>query len=237
MGEWVRGAGGQRFAHVFNEDKHVVHLKAPTHGGGLKFDLGWDPGYRTGSVVIMWQHPKTEAWYVVDEIVVQNSTTNDVCTKLLGMGYNSGNIRSICMDPRDNKKRSTSEQTDGDIVYKRMGIRPKNKHVGERSGELHVRLDALEDMIKNDRFFINDKILPKSREQLGLVNSLHRFATKKMEEAPEQFTDKPTRDTNERWKHPIDAVHYVLMHYERGVYARVVRNPAKAQIKPVKSGA
>ena len=237
MGEWVRGAGGQRFAHVFNEDRHIVHLKAPPNGAGLKFDLGWDPGYRTGSVVVMWQHPKTGAWFVVDEIVIQNQTTNDVCTTLLQMGYNAGNIRSICMDPRDNKKRSSSEITDGDIVFKRFGIRPKNKHVGERAGELHVRLDALEDMIRDNKFFINDKILPKSREQLGLVNSIHRFATKKMEKSAEQFTDKVTRDTNERWKHPIDAVHFVLMHYERGVYARVARNSAKSQIAPGRSGA
>ena len=32
----------------------------------------------------------------------------------------------------------------------------------------------------------------------------------------------------------IDAVHFVLMHYERGVYARVSRNSTKQQIAPVK---
>lgn len=237
MGRWVRGAGGQRFAHVFHEDKHVVGLKAPPNGGGLKFDLGWDPGYGTGSVVVMWQRPRDGAWFVVDEVVIERKTTDMVCSEILQRGYNATNIRSICMDPRDNKKRSTSEKTDGDYVFQRFGIRPKNKHIGLHSGELHVRLDALEDLITAGKFYISDKILPKSREQLGLVNALHRFAMRKMDEDPERTVDRPTRDTMERWKHPIDAVHFVLMHYERGVYARVARNSSKDQIAKVKSGA
>lgn len=237
MGEWVKGAGGQRFAHIFDEKRHIVHLEAPRGNAGLKFDIGWDPGYRTGSVVVMWQHPATGAWYVVDEIVIIDKTTNDVCSELLAKGYNCTNIRSICMDPRDNKRRSTSEKSDGDIVFQRMQIRPKNKHIGEGQGQLHVRLDALEDMIKANRFFVSDKILPRSREQLGLVNALHRFATEKADENPEVFIDKPTRDTVQRWKHPIDAVHYVLMHYERGVYSRVTRNSSRDQVRRVRSGA
>ena len=237
MGEWVRGAGGQRFSHVFSEDKHVVHLTPPQNKAAVKYDLGWDPGYRTGSVVIMWQRPMDSAWFIVDEVVIAGKTTNDVCSEVLSRGYNASNIRSICMDPRDNKKRSTSEQTDGDIVFKRLGVRPKNKHIGEASGELHLRLDAREDLLNSGKFFINDKVLPKTREQLGIVNALHRFATKKMEGDTENFIDKPTRDTIERWKHPIDAVHFVLMHYERGVYARVARNGSRAQVSPTRSGA
>lgn len=235
MGRWVRGAGGQRFAHVFREDHHIVHLAKPAVTSALRYDIGWDPGYRTGSVVIAWQRPRDGVWFIVDEIVINNMTTYDVCNELLRRGYNQRNIRMIGMDPRDaNKERSTSRVTDHQIVYEKLGVRPKIHHVGEKAGELYVRLDVIEDMLVNDRLFINDSLAPRSMQQLGLVNALKNFATKKTEADPEKFVDKPTRDTLERWKHPIDAVHYILMHYERGNYSKVVRQPSKAQLAGAK---
>lgn len=225
MGRWVKGAGGQRFAHVFREDHHIVHLARPAISSAIKYDLGWDPGYRTGSVLIGWQRPRDGVWFIVDEVVITDMTTYDVCAELLKRGYNARNIRSIGMDPRDaNKERSTSRVTDHQIVYDKLGIRPRIQHIGQKSGELYVRLDVIEDMLVSDRLFVNDTLKPRSNQQLGLVNALKQFATRKTNADKETFIDKPTRDTMERWKHPIDALHYLLMGTERGTYQKVIRD-------------
>lgn len=235
MGRWVRGAGGQRFAHVFREDHHIVHLAKPSNTSALKYDIGWDPGYRTGSVVVAWQRPRDGVWFIVDEIVIENKTTYEVCHELLRRGYNHRNIRMIGMDPRDaNKERSTSRVTDHQIVFDLLKVRPKIHHVGEKAGELYVRLDVIEEMLSHDRLFINDGLMPRSMGQLGLVNALKNFSTKKTEADPEKFIDKPTRDTIERWKHPVDALHYIFMHYERGSYSKVVRTPNRDQLGGVR---
>lgn len=230
MGRWVRGAGGQRFANVFDADKHVVHLRRPTGPSGIKFDIGWDPGYRTGSVIVAWQRPRDGVWFLIDEIVITDMTTQEVCTELLRRGYNKFNIRTINMDPRDDKQRSTSRVTDGQIVRERLGIRPNNKHIGEKTGHLYVRLDVIETLLTEGKLFISDSLLPKAANQLGMINALKNFATRKADQDPEQFIDKPTRDSLERWKHPIDALHYILMQYERGVYTRIVRTPHREQL-------
>ncbi len=223
MGQWVAGAGGQRFANIFT-DRHIVSMAKPVNPRAVQYDIGWDPGYRTGAVVVGWQRPRDDTWFLVDEVTISGATTNEVCDMLMAKGYDRRNIRSISMDPRDaNKQKSTSRVTDAQIVYDKFGIRPKAKSVG--NSEVQVRLDVLEDMFRADRLFISDELLPRNSSQICLVNALKNFATRKMKADGEKFTDSITRDTMERWKHHIDAVHYMLMHYERGVYTRVLRNP------------
>lgn len=235
MGKWVRGAGGQRFAHIFREDHHIVHLGKPASMSGIQYDIGWDPGYRTGNVVIMWQRPRDGVWFVVDEIVIENMTTYDVCAELLRRGYNHRNIRHLGMDPRDaGKMKSNSRVTDAQIAFDMLKVRPKIHHVGDKTGEVYVRFDVLEDMLVNDKLFINDSLKPRAMGQLGLVNALKNFATRKVDADPEKFVDKPTRDSLERWKHPLDAIHYVLLHYERGIYQKVIRQPNRNQILGVR---
>lgn len=228
MGRWVKGAGGQRFAHIFREDHHIVHLAKPAVTSLIKYDLGWDPGYRTGSVLIAWQRPRDGVIFIVDEIVISDMTTHEVCAELLRRGYSARNIRYIGMDPRDaNKERSTSRVTDLQIVYEKLGVRPRAHHIGAKSGELYVRLDVIEEMLRNDQIFVNDALKPRSNQQLGLVNSLKNFATRKTDADKEKFVDKPTRDTLERWKHSIDALHYVLLCLSAGTYQKVVRDSYK----------
>lgn len=231
MGQWVKGAGGQRFANIFRDDHHIVHMAKPANMNAIQYDIGWDPGYRTGSVVVGWQRPRDGVWFIVDEIVIDSMTTYQVCDELKRRGYGARNIRMIGMDPRDaNKKRSTSRVTDEQIVFDKLGVRPKCQHVGAKSGELYVRLDVIEEMLSNDRLFISDDLMPRSNSQLGLVNGLKHFATRKVDADNEKFVDKPTRDAIERWKHPIDALHYIFMHYERGNYTKVIRNPHSGQL-------
>jgi hypothetical protein len=41
--------------------------------------------------------------------------------------------------------------------------------------------------------------------------------------------EPPTPETLERWKHYIDAMHYVFMEFERGEYQRVVPMAKRAK--------
>lgn len=224
MGRWVAGAGGQRFGHIFSEEEHVRPMDlSPMVHPGLQYHVGWDPGYRTGSVVVMYNHPRG-FWCIVDEIVIQDMTTREVCKRLLDMGYNRNNICFLGMDPRDaNKRRSTSRQTDEDIVLDIMGVRPKLVRATNNRGRLRVRLDVIATMLEERKLFISDRLRPRDSHQLGVVNAMKKFATARAGTDKEAFVDKPTRETTERWKHPIDAIHYVLHAAERGTYQRVNR--------------
>lgn len=220
MGKWVRGAGGQRFANTFSLDRHVAKMTFDKRR--LRFDIGWDPGYRTGGVVIAYRTPQN-IWCIVDEITIKDMTTEEVCDELMRRGYTRANIRYIGMDPRDSDKhRSTSRVTDAEIVYRKMGIRPKRKHIGIKTGEIYVRLDVLETLLDQDRLLVSDHLVPRSSFAPGLINSIRNFATRKMKEDEENFVDVPTTDTVERWKHFIDALHYCLMEYEQPEYRKVV---------------
>ncbi|MEK9736245.1 MAG: hypothetical protein VW239_02860 [Candidatus Nanopelagicales bacterium] len=224
LGKWVRGAGGQRFAHVFDLDRHTAKMTFDKNK--VMFDIGWDPGYRTGSVIIAYKHRDT--WCVVDEIVIKDMTTEEVCDELLRRGYNKKNIRYIGMDPRDaDKHRSTSRVTDAEIVYRKIGIRPKRTHVGYRTGEVYVRLDVLETLLDQNKLIINADLLPKSTAHNGIINSIRGFSTRKMKEDAENFVDAPTTETMQRFKHAIDALHYLLMEYEKPEYRKVAMSPTR----------
>ena len=224
LGKWVRGAGGQRFAHVFSLERHTA--KMTFDKSKIKVSIGIDPGYRTGSAIVGYQHGNV--WCIIDEVVIKDMTTEEVCDELLKRGYNKKNIQYIGMDPRDSDKhRSTSRVTDAEIVYRKMGIRPKRTHVGYRTGEVQVRLDVLETLLDRDRILINEDLVPRSPSAGGIVNSLRNFATRKLKGDAENFTDVPTTDTLERWKHSVDAVHYLLMEYEKPEYRKVALSPTR----------
>lgn len=228
MGRWVRGAGGQRFAHVFDIDRHTAPMRFDK--SLIQFDVGWDPGYRLGSVIIAYHDARTNRWCIVDEIVIRNTTTEEVCDELLRRGYSRKNIRYMCMDPRDaGKQRSISRATDADVVYRKMGIRVKKHHVGYKTGEVHVRLDVLEQLLKEDRIIINRDLVSRSPSTPGVVNGIRNFATRKAVDG-ENFTDRPTTETMEKYKHFVDAIHYILMQYERPTYQRVIFQPQRGAL-------
>lgn len=227
MGKWVRGAGGQRFGHLFDEAVHLAPMNIGPHIKGIEFDIGWDPGYRTGSCIIAYAHP-SNIWCVVDEIIIKDMTTERVCEVLLEKGYNYNNIRFMGMDPRDaNKRKSNSRVTDAEIVRKLMQIKPTFTSVEGFNSVLRTRLDVLDSLLVKQRIKINEELKPRSSHELGIVNSIKQFATEKMKEDQDNFIDRPTRDTIQRWKHSIDALHYILMKYEHGEYRRAKPKVAK----------
>ncbi len=85
--------------------------------------------------------------------------------------------------------------------------------------DLRVRLDVLEGLLRQDRLLFNSKIMPSSKTALGCVNAFRNFALRPIPDT-ELFRDVPTAATMRLWKHPIDALHYVLLHYDKAAYQR-----------------
>lgn len=228
LGKWVKGIGGQWFANTFQEERHLVPMNIGPHQPGVMFDIGWDPGSTSGSVIIAYYSAKRKIWYVVDEIVIQGGnlgTTEEVCKELLRRGYNKRNIRRIFMDPKDaTKHRSSGKWTDEEWVWHTMGIRPRVTSIEGFNAHLRTRLDVLKKMLKEDKIMINEKLRMRNRMARGLVNSINNFATEISEVDEGRFIDKPTDITKKEWKHCIDALHYILMNYENDEYRKAKRN-------------
>ncbi len=225
MGQWVKGATGQRFARSFEESEHVQPMNIPPNYPGIQFDIGWDPGYASGQVVIMYHSQKRNLWYIVDEIVIQGFGTKQVCEMLKQRGYGRHNIRKIFMDPKDaTKHKSNGPNTDEEIVYAMLGIRPRVTQIKGRNSQLRTRLDVLDEMLREKRIIINDKLRPRHNRSRGVINAIKNFALKPSKTDEGREIDAPTPETNQEWKHSIDAIHYVLMNYEHRAYEKVMRN-------------
>lgn len=228
LGEWVAGAGGQRFAHLMDLDTVCMPSSVSPRDVRYKFSLGWDPGYRTGSVVIIWRHP-SGVYCVVDEIVIRDLTTEQVCDELLARGYNMYNIEYIGLDPRDATKRtSTNQSTNAEIIYRKLKVRPKYRSVNNNH-LLVRRLDVIANMLAAGKIVFAESLRPRTSGSPGIINGLRNFATKRMQSDDENFTDKPTHETLEKWKHYIDAISYVLMQYEKGEYQKVSAVPRRTR--------
>jgi len=223
MGEWCTGLGGQRFAGVWDQNEHVRRMEITPHTPGIKFHMGWDPGYRLGAVVIMYRHPR-DFWCIVDQVVIRDMTTREVCEEIKRRGYNKHNIEFIGMDPRDaTKRRSNSRVTDFEIIYEELGIKPR-KRVGPGAKDaVRVRCDAIAQLLKDNRLFVNEAIKPRNSSEIGVINSIKLFATRKMRSDEDNFSDYITAETKEKWKHFIDALGYVFSYFEAAIYRQVFR--------------
>lgn len=222
MGRWVKGSGGEWFADVFSFERHVHPMTITAREPGIRFDIGWDPGHFRGAIVIAYMHPRLNAWCVIDEVNLEKMTTRDACKELKKRGYNRSNIRSISMDPRDAAKmRSSSEgKTDADIVREEMGIMPFYVDTLGFNSRLRIRLEALRELLKDNKILFSDRLIPRSRQAQGVINSIQFFAVQTSQDAEGKFLETVTRATKDLWKHHIDALHYIVMRYEHGAYRR-----------------
>jgi hypothetical protein len=228
MGRWVKGAGGQRFAHLLDGDHMFLPSTVTPRDPRYQFYLGWDPGYRTGSVVVFWRHT-SGIWCLVDEVVIRDMTTEQVCDELLARGYNYMNIKYIGLDPRDaNKRTAVNNTSNAEIIYRKLRVRPKDKII-RNTHHLNTRLDVLANMLAAGKIVFAEHLRPRTTHAPCAYNGLRNFATRKMKSDPENFIDTPTPETLERWKHYIDAMHYVFMEFERGEYQRVVPMAKRAK--------
>lgn len=240
MGKFVKGISGQKFADVFQEERHMCPVNIGPHQAGPMFDIGWDPGSSSGSIIIAYYKASVKKWYVVDEINIGFGSvhgTEDGCRELLRRGYNKRNIRRIFMDPKDATKHHSTgggNVTDENTVYKIMGIRPRVTSIEGFNAHLRTRIEVLRKMFKEDRIMLNEKLRMRNRMARGLVNSLNNFATEPSKIDDTRFIDVPTSDTKKDWKHSIDALHYILMNYECEDYRAVKRNQQARVHKPHK---
>lgn len=226
FGKWTQGQGGQRFAHLLRPEIHYRPMNINMTHPGAKFAIGWDPGYATGQVVVMYYKQSTQQWLVLREIPITGMSTRDVCKILLSWGLHGhrGNIDAILMDPNDaNKRKSNGPMTDQDIVYEELGVRPKFKRKMNYNSQLRTRNDVLADFLARGKIIFNEDMLPIHSRQPGVINSVLNFELKSAVKTDDEsrFEDKVTASTNKLWKHAIDAIHYVLMHYEDAVYKRI----------------
>jgi len=224
FGKWVKGVGGQRFSTVFDESTHVVDMDMdPRKYPHLKWHIGLDPGWATGSLVAMRKSPKHNAWMLYDEIVIEGMQLEEVLKDCQDRGFRLGNIQSFSSDPKDSHKRhsnSLSKESVADIIKRVMGIRPKTRLI-PNTGALLTRLDVIALLLKERKLFINKALMPRSRRTRGVINSLRNFAFKEQKNLESHFIDEITSETKNEWKHSIDAMHYVLMTNEYETYRRV----------------
>jgi hypothetical protein len=225
FGKWTQGQGGERFAHLFRPEAHLRPMNIAFQQPGVQFDIGWDPGYATGQVVIMYYKASMNKWFVVHEIPIVNEDTRTIARRIRDLGVHAryGNLRMIGLDPNDAKKRkSNGVVTDAQIIYEELGVRPKFYDVHGFNAELRTRNDVLANMLIENRIVFNDTMTPTHRRQPGCINSILNYSLKEADrEDDAKFLDHPTAATKKLWKHAIDAIHYVLMHYETTVYRRV----------------
>lgn len=224
MGRWVAGVGGQRFGGIFDETTHIRRMDlSPKRYPGLQYAIGWDPGFRTGEVLIAYRHPNG-FWAFVDEIVIQDMSTYDVCDILLEKGYNDTNIGYLGMDPRDaNKRRSSSTTTDEDIVRKKLGVKARLLGNTGNRAKLRNRLDVIAQMLQDKQIVFSEDLRPINATQLGVINAIKHFSTTRSADDRDLFLDKPTRETVQKWKHPIDAMHYIFTKFEAPLYRQIDR--------------
>lgn len=225
FGRWAQGQGGERFAHLFQASKHMQPMRIDYRKPGIQVDIGWDPGYATGQVVIMYYKASANKWLVVDEIPIVNQDTRTICRRLKDMGLHAryGNIRMIGIDPKDaNKHKSNGSTTDAQIIYEELGIRPKDKSIYGFNANVRLRNDALAAILAEERIVFNESMSPTHRRQAGVINSILHYELKEADKDDEnRHVDRPTASTIKLWKHAIDAIHYVLMHYEKQIYRKV----------------
>lgn len=235
FGKWTKGVGGHRFARYFDETKHIVDMDMdPRKYRDLRWDLGLDPGWASGSLIMSRYSPKQKARMVYDEIVIQGKNLEEVLYEAISRGYNASNIRTFGLDPHDATKRvSNGSETNAAIVRRILGVRPKIHHING-TGALFTRLDVIAKQLSHNRLFINRALMPSTRHSRGIINSLRNFALQPVRGVDGRFTDEITAETKKEWKHSIDALHYILMTNEHGAY-RALSPPTGARRSRIKT--
>ena len=225
-GGWVAGMGGQRFAEVLKPEMIGNMAGLTPLNTAHKFYLGWDPGYATGAVVVLYYYAPHRQWWVFDEVAITGQTTQQTCDALIAKGYNRNNVLGIGVDIDARKLRSSAVNatyTDYNVIRENFGQTPQflhNQHAFNR--ELRLRLDVIDTLMSDGRLVFNKALEKKSRTALGVINSIRKFALKKIE-GTDLFEDKPTPETLRLWKHFIDAIHYALVHFDKATYERLHR--------------
>uniref|UniRef100_A0A6M3IDM5 Putative terminase n=1 Tax=viral metagenome TaxID=1070528 RepID=A0A6M3IDM5_9ZZZZ len=223
-GEWVKGAGGQRFAKVFDTAAHCIPMNISPTNKFAKFFFGVDPGFATGSWLMFWHAAKSDEWWLVDEIVVRGMTTEEAALEAKRRGYGRHNISRLCIDVDARKQNRQTKKTDMDIIRDVLGVRPVPSAGANApiTRNLRLREDYISSLLERGRLLINERLVPRSRTSLGVVNALRNYSLRKVPDEEGLLEDKPTPETMRKWKHPIDAIFYLLQRADRKTVDRMM---------------
>jgi hypothetical protein len=221
LGEWVKGSSGERFAHAFDPRRHCVSMgEVNVRNRKYQFILGIDPGYRTGSWLVIWHNKHRNEFWVYDEIVVKNKTTEDVVMELTKRGYGRHNIKMIGCDADAAKMRSGSREVD--LIRKHLGRTPRYRGGRHKLNKaVRIREDYIHKLLIDERLKLNSRLIPRGNKTSCLYNSLRYYSSKRIRGEDGLYIDKPTYETDKRWKHAIDALHYALMHVDHRGYSPI----------------
>jgi hypothetical protein len=219
FGKWTKGVGGHRFSKYFDEATHIVEMDMdPRKYPHLRWDLGLDPGWASGSLLMSRYSPRHKTRMIYDEIVIQGKNLEEVLYECRAKGYSASNIKTFGLDPHDaTKHTSNSSETNEKIVRRIMGVKPRIHHING-TGHLGTRLDVIAKLLQQNKILINRALMPRNRHSRGIVNSLRNFEVKSVKGVDGKFVDEITAKTKAEWKHSIDALHYILMTNEHAAY-------------------
>tara|TARA_Y100001973_G_C5207560_1_gene342717 strand:- start:5525 stop:6967 length:1443 start_codon:yes stop_codon:yes gene_type:complete len=217
LGEWVRGVSGERFADVFDVKTHCIPMNINPKNRRYRFMIGIDPGYRTGSWLVLWHNQAQGEFWVVDEIVIKNKTTEQAAKELALKGYGRHNVSLIGCDADASKNRSGVREID--TIKKILGRTPRYRgghfNLNKKS---RIREDYIHKLLSEERIKINSRLIPRSSKTHCLVNSFKYYSNRVFKSEEGEYVDKPSLETVQKWKHPIDALHYVLIWADRKGY-------------------
>lgn len=222
MGEWVQGSSGERFAHIFDPSRHCIPMPGHGPGSGEKYILAFDPGYRTGSWLILWHNKSTGEWWVIDELVVDGMTVEECCQHWLDKGYRRRDFGSVATG-HDVDKRRTGHETDQQVIKRMFGHRPRFKGGSAPDNvDVRIREDAIDKLLREGRLKLNIELLPRNRKVRCLANSLKQYRKRVVDiDGEKTILEQQDSATKRKWAHPIDALHYGLLHSETRLYAQV----------------
>ena len=207
----------------------VVHLEGQVFDykpGQHVVDCAWKPeaqtyagldfGYRSPAVVFFRRHPEREAWVAFDELMPNDTTTEQLADRILAKGYN---LQEVWCDPAG-KQATTAGRTDVDVL-RRAGI-PARYRTSSKVRRIAFGLEVMRAAMdpadgSPPRFLVHERLTKGSKR--GLHRSLLSYRFKGNTEAPEK---------DNVHDHACDAARYFWANMD-GVSRRTVAHEQQQQ--------
>tara|TARA_R100000664_G_scaffold34236_1_gene55478 strand:- start:5064 stop:6371 length:1308 start_codon:yes stop_codon:yes gene_type:complete len=193
----------------FDPKRHVVSCEWTTNHPTW---AGVDFGYRKPAVTFWRKHPDNpNAWVCFDEIMPQDTTTEQLADRILAKGYN---LQEAWCDPAG-KAATTAGRTDVEAM-RRVGI-PAKYRTASRIRRIAFGLEVMRSALdpadgSEPRLYIHENITKGSRR--GLFRALLSYQFRGNTEAPEKDGE---------YDHAIDCARYMLAN-TMGINHRTVKN-------------
>jgi hypothetical protein len=177
---------------------------------------GLDFGYRSPAVVFFRRHPERDAWVAFDELMPNDTTTEQLADRILAKRYN---LTEVWCDPAG-KQATTAGRTDVDVL-RRAGI-PARYRTSSKVRRIAFGLEVMRAAMdpadgSPPRFLVHERLTKGSKR--GLHRSLLSYRFKGNTEAPEK---------DNVHDHACDAARYFWANMD-GVSRRTVAHEQQQQ--------